>query len=449
VVPCIQTLAHLAQFLQWSGTSGISDTQDVMLIDEPETYDFIEAEIRAISSCVRSKRIHIGMDEAHGVGLGKYYAKHGPTDRFDLLNRHLCRVVDICKKYALKPIMWSDMFFRLGSKTNAYCDKEAVIPQSVIDNMPDVALCYWDYYHMDPDIYDFMLTRHKQMCGETVFAGGVWTWSGFLPQVKRTEESMSVGLKVCAQHQVDTVLATMWGDDGAETNTLLASSMLPIFSEACWQGPDAAREDVIKAGECLTGVPRKVFEAWGDFYPSEKDFRPGKQLIWGDPLYPLTILEDGDTWDLIIKRSKHAIDVMKDENTLECRYATLLFEVCVQKAEWMRDLRSKYLQKDHAYLKNAADQLIPQMQETYRRLMETHRELWERDNKRFGWEVLLLRYGGIMERLSDVQNEISRYLNSEIACIEELDAKPLQMKKNKHHLYGRFVTPARDYWQLL
>ena len=21
--------------------------------------------------------------------------------------------------------------------------------------------------------------------------------------------------------------------------------------------------------------------------------------------------------------------------------------------------------------------------------------------------------------------------------------------KNKHHLYGRFVTPARDYWQLL
>jgi len=449
VVPCIQTLAHLAQFLQWSNTAGISDTQDVMLIDEPETYNFIEAEIRAISGCVRSKRIHIGMDEAHGVGLGKYYAKHGPTDRFDLLNRHLCRVVDICKKYDLKPIMWSDMFFRLGSKTNAYCDKEAVIPQSVIDNMPDVALCYWDYYHMDPDIYDFMLTRHQQMCGETVFAGGVWTWSGFLPQVKRTEESMSVGLKVCAQHQVDTVLATMWGDDGAETNTLLAASLLPLFSEACWQGPDVSRDEMIKTGECLTGIARKVIEAWGDFYPSEKDFRPGKQLIWGDPMYPLTILEDGDSWDLIIKRSKNAIDIMKNENTLECRYATLLFEVCVQKAEWMRDLRSKYLQKDLAYLRNAVDQRIPQMKETYRRLMETHRELWVRDNKRFGWEVLLLRYGGVMERLSDVQNEISRYLNGEIACIEELDAKPLQLKKNRHHQYGRFVTPARDYWQLL
>ena len=448
VVPCIQTLAHLAQFLQWNNTTGISDTQDVMLIDEPATYDFIEAEIRAISSCVRTKRIHIGMDEAHGVGLGKYYAKHGPTDRFDLLNRHLCRVVDICKKYDLKPIMWSDMFFRLGSKTNAYCDKEAVIPQSVIDKMPDVALCYWDYYHMDPDIYDFMLTRHKQMCGETVFAGGVWTWSGFLPQVKRTEESMSVGLKVCAQHQVDTVLATMWGDDGAETNTLLASSMLPIFSEACWQGPDAAREDVIKAGECLTGVPRKVFEAWGDFYPSREDSRPGKQLIWCDPMYPLVQLAAYDSYDQIIDRSHRAIETMQGCDTLECRYATLLFSVCAQKAAWMRDFREKYLANDRAWLE-AADGMLENMAETYAQLRDAHRELWERDNKRFGWEVLSLRYGGAVERLHDTQDEIRRYLKGEIACIEELHAEPQGIYKNRHNLYGRFVTPARDYWQLL
>ena len=449
VVPCIQTLAHLAQFLQWNSTSALIDTQDVMLIDEPATYDFIEAEIRAISSCVRSKRIHVGMDEAHGVGLGKYYAKHGPTDRFELLNRHLCRVVDICKKYDLKPIMWSDMFFRLGSKTNAYCDKEAVIPQSVIDNMPDVALCYWDYYHMDPDIYDFMLTRHKQMCGETVFAGGVWTWSGFLPQVKRTEESMSVGLKVCAQHKVDTVLATMWGDDGAETNTLLATSLLPIFSEACWQGPDVARDEVIKAGECISSVPRKVFEAWGDFYPSREDSRPGKQLIWCDPMYPLVQLADYDSYDQIIERSRTAIATMKDQSSLECRYATLLFDVCMRKAEWMRDFREKYLANDRAWLKDAAQTFIPQLVSSYTQLKEAHRALWERDNKRFGWEVLSLRYGGAAERMLDTKDLIERYLKGETDRIEELEVEPQPIFKNRHHLYGRFVTPARDYWQLL
>ena len=60
------------------------------------------------------------MDEAHGVGLGNYYQLHGPTDRFDLLTRHLNRVVEICRELGFRPIMWSDMFYRLGSRVNDY-----------------------------------------------------------------------------------------------------------------------------------------------------------------------------------------------------------------------------------------------------------------------------------------------------------------------------------------
>lgn len=58
------------------------------------------------------------MDEAHGIGLGRYYEKHGPSDRFSLLTRHLNRVVNLCQELDLHPIMWSDMFYRLGSKIN-------------------------------------------------------------------------------------------------------------------------------------------------------------------------------------------------------------------------------------------------------------------------------------------------------------------------------------------
>ena len=122
LVPCIQTLAHLGQFLQWKENAHMKDQATILLIDEPDVYTFIEAEIRAVRDCFRSKRIHIGMDEAHGVGLGQYFAKHGLVDRFELLNRHLTKVVDICSRYDFKPMMWSDMFFRLGSKTNEYYD---------------------------------------------------------------------------------------------------------------------------------------------------------------------------------------------------------------------------------------------------------------------------------------------------------------------------------------
>ena len=449
LVPCIQTLAHMAQFLQWQEAAHLKDLPDVLLIDEPETYDFIEAEIRSVSSCVRSRRIHIGMDEAHGVGLGRYYAKHGPTDRFELLSRHVARVSDICKKYGVEPMMWSDMFFRLGSKNNDYYDIESVVPQSVIDSLPPVGMVYWDYYHTEEAFYDHMLTQHARMGQQTIFAGGNWTWSGFLPQVKKTEATMYPALRACAKHQVDTVFATMWGDDGAETNTMLASSLLPIFSEACWQGADVDAQEAILAGECLTGVPRAVVEAWGDLFPSEKDERPGKFLLYCDPLYPTVIFEGEDDMDKLIARSSAAVETMKPyrETMLECRYASLIFETLIRKGSLIRELRARYLAGDKAWLKQQAEETIPALIASYDALMRAHRALWEKDNRRFGWEVLALRYGAVSGRLADVQDEIRRYVAGELPAIVELDAEPRGFRKGGNfHCYGTFITPARDIW---
>ena len=443
VVPCIQTLAHLTQFLQWREANSLADQPDILLIDAPETYDFIEAEIRAISGCVRSRRIHIGMDEAHGVGLGRYYAQHGPTDRFALLVRHLDRVVEICGKYGLSPMMWSDMFFRLGSPTSTYYDLHARVPQQVIDTLPPVGMVYWDYYHADDEMYEHMLTEHARMGQETIFAGGIWTWSGFLPQVKLTEESMRVGLKACARHRVNTVFATLWGDDGAETNVLLASSMLPIFSEACWQGENCEAEELIRAGECLTGLPRRVLDAWGDFYPDAEDHRPGKQLIWCDPLYPMLTLSGEDRLGAVLDRSRRALDTLAPyQDRLDCRYASALFEVCIQKAEWIGSLRDQYLAGNRAWLSDAAENRIPALHGAYRRLADLHRALWQRDNRRFGWETLALRYGGVMERLMDVQEELRAYLRGELPAIEELDAQPRGFRKVGGEFFRRFATPT-------
>ncbi|MBQ9196207.1 MAG: family 20 glycosylhydrolase [Clostridia bacterium] len=445
LVPCIQTLAHLSQFLQWDAAAELRDTADVLLIDSPETYAFIEAQIAAASGCVRSRRIHIGMDEAFGVGLGRFYERFGPQDRFEMLSRHLKRVSDICQARGLRPIMWSDMFFRLGSKTNAYYDRDAVIPQSVIDSMPPVSLCYWDYYHTDPEIYDDMLTRHERLGGETVFAGGIWTWSGFLPQVKRTEASMSVGLRACAAHGVDTVFATMWGDDGAETNISLGASLLPIFSEACWQGADYPAREATLAGECLTGIPRKVLDAWGDFYPDARDTRPGKQLIWGDLMYPLIRPAEGDSFESIIARSRSAIETMRPwRETPECRYASLLFEICAEKADIAAQLRDRYLNGDSIWLTRLVEERIPALLVVYEQLQNAHRLLLERDNRRFGWEVLCLRYGAVMNRLRDTQYELRRYLGGEIPCVEELEAEPKPFKRHDH-VFTRLVTPSVIY----
>ena len=437
LVPCIQTLGHLTNFLHWSASSALRDQPAVLMADEEETYRFIEAAVRSLRSCLRGKRLHIGMDEAHGVGLGRYLNKHGYTDRFELLRRHLDRVVAICEKYGFYPMMWSDMFFRLGSKTNEYYDLEADIPRSVIERLPKVGLVYWDYYHTDEIWYERMLTQHEKMGPDTVFAGGVWVWSGFLPYVSYTYDTMEPALRVCARHRVNTVMATLWGDDGQETVHSLGSGQLPIFSEMNWRPDEADRETVKATGEFLTGLNRNAYEAFGNFYSGGRGAYTGKTMIWCDLLYPVGLL--GKDLENSIAKSEEALRALSPfRNDPRCDYAARLFEIIARKGGIMREMRERYLKGDRAWLRNAAEKEIPALIRDYRALRDVHRAMWESEFKRNGWEVLALRYGAVIGRLEDAADALMRYADEKLETLCELDETPLDPSRGEQ----TFLTAA-------
>lgn len=424
LVPCVQTLAHLEQFLQWDVNRDIKDNDCVLMIDEPKTYAWIRAALTALRRCFRTNRIHIGMDEAHGVGLGEYYQKHGAVNRFELLNRHLNRVVDICKELGFKPIMWSDMFYRLGSKNNDYYDTDAVVPESAIAQVPDVALCYWDYYHTDEQFYAGMLEGHRKMGKEVVFAGGIWTWSGILPHVRKTNATMYPALRACLKAGIGTVLATLWGDDGCETDYRLALNQLPIYSEHVWLGEDCTRAEVERMGERLTGLSEACFNAVGAFYADDEDHRPGKGLFYCDPLYPLT---EG-LWDLTGYREGLEEGIKTLERHLDdsrCEYAWLAMRIALEKLNWVNELRPAYLRGDKAVVLTMANEKLPAMRELYVKMMSVWREQWESGRKRNGWETICARLGAVIARLDDVQRILLRWADGTIECVEELDETPL------------------------
>ncbi|HPF86873.1 MAG TPA: family 20 glycosylhydrolase [Candidatus Limiplasma sp.] len=423
LVPCIQTLAHLAQFLQWEENAALRDNDDCILIDEPATYRFIEACIASVKQCFRSRRIHIGMDEAHGVGLGRFLEKHGVQDRFALLNRHLQRVVALCEKQGLRPIMWSDMFYRLGSKTNDYYDPEAVIPAEAAAGIPNVALCYWDYYHTDEGFYAAMLQRHKQLNREIVFAGGIWTWSGFLPHVALTDATAYPALRACLHAGIGTVLATQWGDDGCETNYFLALNQLAVYSEHCWLGDACTPEAVRALGARLTGLDPAAYEAFGAFYADAEDHRTGKGLFYCDPLYPLTF----GLWDLrgYADTLAQGLAVLQGRRgDPRCDYAWLLLAIAQKKLAWIEALRPAYKADDRAKIRYMAQTLLPELCALYEQFFAVFRAQWEAANKRNGWEAHCFRIGGILKRLEDAQLELLRWADGETAAIEALEEEP-------------------------
>lgn len=441
LVPCVQTLGHMKQFLQWPDSASMRDQPDILLIDSEETYRFLDAMLASLSACFRSRRIHIGMDEAHGVGLGRYLLEHGYTDRFELLTRHLNRVVELCGKYGFQPMMWSDMFFRLGSKTNEYYDLENHIPDQVIASLPAVEQVYWDYYHTDEKTYDRMMAEHSRM-GRTVYAGGVWTWSGFLPNRQMTENTMLPGLRVAARRGTDTVFATMWGDDGAETDYLMAIDRYTMFSEACWTGGDFSPEECELTAECLTGLPRGLRSAWDHFYADNWRKSTGKALIWCDPLYPCGISDDRR--EQLYSGAAEALKILsaypEHESRTEIRYTRCVYAALKRKTALIRDLRKAYEGKDREALQKIAGQDIPETVAAYRELMTAHRSLWEQFRKRQGWEVLALRYGGAMGRLEDVADEVNRWVKGTLSEIPELEEKVLPDGKGTH--YDRVSTPS-------
>ncbi len=156
VIPCMQVLAHLEAALRWPAFNDILDRGDTILAGEEKTYDFIEAMIKSCRECFHTNRIHIGMDEAVAMGTGKYLAKNGYRNRNEIFLDHLDRVSKICEKYQFKPMIWSDMFFRIAF--DKYYLSEGEIEQKYIDMVPEnVSLVYWDYYTPDEKKFRHMI----------------------------------------------------------------------------------------------------------------------------------------------------------------------------------------------------------------------------------------------------------------------------------------------------
>jgi hypothetical protein len=105
----VQTLGHLGQMLQWPRYLHLRDTSEVLLADCAETYAMLAKMITSATRPFRSKKIHLGMDETHGLGHGRYrsiFGQQHDKEPTRIFIDHLCRVNKICADLGLRPCIW-------------------------------------------------------------------------------------------------------------------------------------------------------------------------------------------------------------------------------------------------------------------------------------------------------------------------------------------------------
>lgn len=436
LVPCIQTLGHLTEALKWNYAAEIRDTPDILLAGSEKTYEFIANIIRAVSEPMRSKRIHIGMDEAHQLGLGRYLDLNGYRKRFDIMNEHLRKVNGIAERLGLQPMIWSDMYFRLGSKTGGYYDLNAVIPQEVIEEMPNnVQLVYWDYYHGDADFYRQYIRKHRAFGSEPVFAGGIWTWGSVAPNYGKTRLTTEAALSACKAEGVREVFATLWGDNGAETSLFAALAGLQLFAEHGY-AEQVDEADLAERFSFCTGGQFEDFMALNEFDETPgvskgnmHESNPSKFLLWQDVLIGLY---DKNVEGLPMSRHYEALsrtmNRAKERNgrsSAMFAFYEQLASVLQVKSELGLRLKAAYDRRDMELLSGLAQE-IERLFGQVDILRKQHRSLWLKENKPFGWEAIDIRYGGLLARLDTARQRLLDFVDGAIAQVEELEAERLK-----------------------
>ena len=430
VIPCIQVLAHLNQIFMWKNYGAINDTDDILMVGEERTYELIENMFKSVKECFTSNVINIGMDEAHMLGLGKYLDKNGFENRFDIIRRHLERVLKLAKKYDLKPIMWSDMFFRLANHGKYFTTDRTVITDEIVASRPEgVDLVYWDYYSETKEFYDAMLEMHERFPGETWFAGGARTWVGFASNNAFSLKTMSLAMEACREHGVENMMMTLWANNGR-----LASyyAVLPTLYAVRRMYDGMTDMAVIKKEfKDITGEDfddMMLLDLPIDFGKRQRDgTHHHTYLLYSDPFLGML--------DPCVKKSyKKEYEAMAQKLTAAAERSpayAYVFKSCAALAAALAEKHDLGVRTRAAYKAGDRAALLA-LVENYNTIIakvktfaDAFHTLWFTENKPHGYDISDIRFGALLYRLAACRDRLMAYLDGKEATVPELEEELL------------------------
>lgn len=447
LVPCIQTLAHLNAAFRWREYRQIQDCDDILLLDNDRTYELIDHMFASLSTCIRSRRIHIGMDEAHRVGLGKYLDEHGFCDRYALLLRHLNKVCEIARKYGYEPMMWEDMFFRLAHG-GYFINRELDFPQEIIEKVPaDVTMVYWDYYADTAEFYDHMILSSKKLSDKVWFAGGAWVWGGFAPHSRLSIRRNELAVPACVRHGIRHAFFTMWGDDGGECPYF---SALPALMHAAATAEGLSETEMKEKFRAIVGeeydafleldLPNPVFGA--DKMVGSANY--SKNRLYDDCFLAILSLNaegaDGGVYreyaERLHRRAREGCEFRYLFETMAglCDALAIKFDLADR-------TRSLYAAGDKEGLRRLAENEYTALLSRLDAFYQAFRTQWYTVNKTYGFEIQDARLGGLMQRIKSCRERLLAFCDGDIDKIEEL-SEPVLSNDGGNVPYWREMLTA-------
>lgn len=450
MIPCIECYGHMEKYLIWPEAAPIKDTERVLLAREEETFRFLDELIGTVSSCFRSKRIHVGMDEAWDMGRGVFMDRHGYVPPFEIFNEYMERLIGITRKYGLTPMMWSDMYFRIADVNHKYYSETVEIPPEVAEKIPaEMELVFW-HYGEKPYCDEYMLQKHVALGRKVLYAGGCWSWIGHFPEHHYTMEATRFSLNACRKNGVREAMLTLWFNDNAECDLFANLLSLSYFAEVAFDA-NASEEKVKERFAATVGGNYDAFMRMSDYhndfteeYPLFHDRFLGKHLFWQDVAEGLY-----DSRLFARPMSGHyaaACMAMKEyggEWEELYRFAEAVFDYLAVKCLIAENLVPAYKSGDRDKLAELKE-LLALLAEKTKAVHRLHKALWYDRNKVLGWSNMDVRYAGVSARCETLAERLEGYLSGVLSGLEELEEPRLDKGYRGFNTYSNIVTVNRQ-----
>ena len=448
VVPCIQTLAHMNAAKKWWDLGDMFDIDDILLCDNEKTYVFIDDMFAAMRRSFKTDLINIGMDEAFMLGLGRYLKAHGYVDRFTIMLKHLQRVCAIAEKYGYKPMMWSDMFFRIVNDGEYYGKNP--VPEEVRAKVPEnVALAYWDYRALDTEQYDRMLGEHKKFNRDVWMVNTAWKCIGMVPHNYHTFRTVNALIPAMEKHGIKNFFTTCWGDNGADCSVF---SILPslcyialrnygisdqeVFEDVFYALTDMKLEDFLLIDTPnMMGTTKLRIEC------------PTKYFLYSDLFSGFLDARCYDDYaSTLQERAKVLAAYDGGKYPQIFRTAQALTEVIALKVDLGIKTRTAYQNADCDAMRELVETVYPELIQKVEAFHEAFYIQWHAENKGQGFEIMDIRLGGLIQRIKTCRIKLKNHLETG-SVIEELEDNILPFKwkdADDEHLtyynWSNFVT---------
>lgn len=163
IIPALEDLAHVENFLRYEELAFLSECKDAMVDgrgivsglghcacpSNPEGMAFLDTYYRQVIELFTSPYVHVGMDEPFDFAVCPRCAARiakGET-KDDIFCAHLMRVYDLVKSFGRTMMMWDDFF--------EYLD--------IAERMPrDIIMCNWNYGFIGDEPQGHWMNRKKR-----------------------------------------------------------------------------------------------------------------------------------------------------------------------------------------------------------------------------------------------------------------------------------------------